>query len=64
MVGYATDETPERMTLPVLLAQKLCRRLDESRIPWLKPDGKAQVTVAVSGRYAGGSDSDCGLRAA
>lgn len=45
MVGYATDETPERMTLPVLLAQKLCRRLDESRIPWLKPDGKAQVTV-------------------
>ena len=45
MVGYATDETPERMTLPVLLAQTLCRRLDESRIPWLKPDGKAQVTV-------------------
>ena len=45
MVGYATDETPERLPLPVLLAQKLCRRLDESRIPWLKPDGKAQVTV-------------------
>ena len=45
MVGYATDETPERMPLPVVLAQKLCRRLDESRIPWLKPDGKAQVTV-------------------
>ena len=45
MVGYATDETPERMPLPVLLAQKLCRRLDESRLPRLKPDGKAQVTV-------------------
>ena len=45
MVGYATDETPERMPLPVVLAQKLCRKLDESRIPWLKPDGKAQVTV-------------------
>ena len=45
MVGYATDETPERMPLPVVLAQKLCRRVGESRIPWLKPDGKAQVTV-------------------
>ena len=45
MAGYATDETPERMPLPVVLAQKLCRGLDESRIPWLKPDGKAQVTV-------------------
>ena len=45
MVGYATDETPERMPFPVVLAQKLCRKLDESRIPWLKPDGKAQVTV-------------------
>ena len=45
MVGYATDETPERIPLPVVLAQKLCRKLDESSIPWLKPDGKAQVTV-------------------
>ena len=45
MVGYATDETPERMPLPVVLAQGICRRLDESRLPWLKPDGKAQVTV-------------------
>ena len=45
MVGYATDETEERMPLPVVLARKLCRTLDESRIPWLKPDGKAQVTV-------------------
>ena len=45
MAGYATDETPERMPLPVVLAQKLCRGLDEGRIPWLKPDGKAQVTV-------------------
>ena len=45
MAGYATDETPERMPLPVVLAQSICRRLDESRLPWLKPDGKAQVTV-------------------
>ena len=45
MVGYATDETPERMPLPVVLAQSICRGLDDSRIPWLKPDGKAQVTV-------------------
>ena len=45
MVGYATDETPERMPLPVVLAQSICRRLDESSLPWLKPDGKAQVTV-------------------
>ena len=35
MVGYATDEPPERMPLPVVLAQKICRRLDESDIPWL-----------------------------
>ena len=33
MVGYATDETPERMPLPVVLAQSICRGLDESRIP-------------------------------
>ena len=45
MVGYATDETLERMPLPVVLAQGICRRLDESSLPWLKPDGKAQVTV-------------------
>lgn len=45
MVGYATDETPNRMPLPVVLAQGICRSLDESCIPWLKPDGKAQVTV-------------------
>ena len=45
MVGYATDETPERMPLPVLLAQNLCRKLDENKFPWLRPDGKAQVTV-------------------
>lgn len=45
MVGYATDETQNRMPLPVVLAQGICRGLDESSIPWLKPDGKAQVTV-------------------
>ena len=48
MVGYATDETHECMPLPVMLAHRICRRLDElkPRCPWMGADGKAQVTVA------------------
>lgn len=48
MVGYATDETHECMPLPVVLAHRICRRLDElnPRCPWMGADGKAQVTVA------------------
>ena len=48
MVGYATDETHECMPLPVILAHRICRRLDElkPRCPWMGADGKAQVTVA------------------
>ena len=48
MVGYATDETHECMPLPVMLAHRICRRLDElkPRYPWMGADGKAQVTVA------------------
>jgi len=55
--GYATDETPELMPLPLMLAHRLVERQSKLRrsgeIPWLKPDAKSQVSVRYQGEQPG-----------
>jgi S-adenosylmethionine synthetase len=79
MFGFASDETPELMPLPILLAHRLARGLADDRrsggFPWLRPDGKTQVSVVyeenepvrvsdvlVSTQHAADADPD-GVRA-
>ena len=55
MFGYATDETKELMPMTHVLASQLCQKLTEVRknktLPWLKPDGKTQITIEYKKTY-------------
>src|SRR5690625_2091055 len=49
MFGYSTNETAERLPLPIALSHRIIRRLESVDIPYLKADAKSQVTVDYSG---------------
>ena len=53
MFGYACNDTPEKMPMPIALAHRIIHRLTEARqhgeVPWLRPDSKSQVTVEYDG---------------
>lgn len=61
MYGYATNETPEYLPLPITIAHQLAQKLHAVRrdkvLPWLLPDGKTQVTIAYDGDKAVGIDT-------
>ncbi|MDO5719835.1 MAG: methionine adenosyltransferase [Actinomycetaceae bacterium] len=60
MFGYATDETPEYMPIPISLAHRLARQIETVRrtdMPQLRPDGKTQVTVKIADGHVIGIDT-------